>query len=129
MRSPPSITTCPYCKASNTKIKPPNASWITWVVVAIFVVIGLSGLSMLGSSSVVSMAKYSQIQNGMTYGEVVNIIGSQGQELSRNSMDSIPGVMSSISTVMYSWQNPGGSNMNAMFQNDRLISKAQFGLK
>jgi hypothetical protein len=30
---------------------------------------------------------------------------------------------------MYAWQNADGSNMNAMFQNDRLISKAQFGLR
>ena len=29
---------------------------------------------------------------------------------------------------MYSWKNANGSNMNAMFQDGRLISKAQFGL-
>jgi len=30
---------------------------------------------------------------------------------------------------MYQWVNPGGSNMNAMFQNNKLIEKAQFGLQ
>ena len=30
---------------------------------------------------------------------------------------------------MYSWQNGNGSNMNAMFQGDRLVNKAQFGLR
>ena len=30
---------------------------------------------------------------------------------------------------MYMWQNSDGSNMNAMFQNDKLVNKAQFGLK
>jgi TM2 domain-containing membrane protein YozV len=31
-------------------------------------------------------------------------------------------------TIMYSWKNPDGSNMSAMFQNGELVSKAQFGL-
>jgi hypothetical protein len=37
--------------------------------------------------------------------------------------------LAGIKTVMYSWQNPDGSNMNAMFQDDKLVSKAQFMLK
>jgi hypothetical protein len=30
---------------------------------------------------------------------------------------------------MYSWQNDSGSNMNAMFQNGKLVNKAQLGLR
>jgi hypothetical protein len=30
---------------------------------------------------------------------------------------------------MYSWQNDDASNMNAIIQNNKLKSKAQFGLK
>ena len=30
---------------------------------------------------------------------------------------------------MYSRQNANGSNMNAMFQDSKLITKAQFGLR
>lgn len=37
--------------------------------------------------------------------------------------------MASIETVMYQWVNRNGSNMNAMFQNNKLVQKAQFGLK
>jgi hypothetical protein len=29
---------------------------------------------------------------------------------------------------MYSWKNRNGSNMNAMFQDGELVTKAQFGL-
>lgn len=77
----------------------------------------------------VTFAHYSQIQNGMSYEQVVNIIGMPGEELSQNRMEAIPGVMDAITTVMYQWMNGNGSNMNAMFQNNKLIQKAQFGLK
>lgn len=71
---------------------------------------------------VVTQAQYDQIVNGMTYEQVRSIIGTGGEELSRSDM-------AGISTVMYSWTNSNGSNMNAMFQNGRLINKAQFGLR
>ena len=60
----------------------------------------------------------------MTYGEAVGVLGSPGTEQSRSNI-------ADIVTVMYSWPGGGmlGANMNAMFQNDRLITKAQFGLR
>lgn len=72
----------------------------------------------------VSLAEFNRIKNGMSYKEVVAIIGFEGEVMSESTiMD--------IKTVMYSWENGGFSfsNMNAMFQNDKLISKAQFGLE
>jgi hypothetical protein len=69
-----------------------------------------------------SMNQYNQIQTGMDYLEVMRILGRPGTELSR--MD-----MAGYKTVMYGWANPDGSNLNVMLQNDRVISKAQFGLK
>ena len=81
------------------------------------------------SPAVVSKDKFSAIHEGMTYREVVTIIGAEGEELSSNKIEGVPGVMPSVSTKMYAWQNSDGSNMNAMFQNDKLIQKAQLGLK
>ena len=75
----------------------------------------------LASSPLVSKTKYDQIMTGMNYEQVCEIIGARGQESSRTNLGG-------FTTVMYQWMNPGGSNMNAMFQNDSLISKAQFGL-
>jgi hypothetical protein len=63
-----------------------------------------------------------QIQNSMTYEQVQAIIGTAGEEISRSNI-------AGYSTVMYSWKNWNGSNMNAMFQNDQLVTKAQFGLR
>lgn len=70
-----------------------------------------------------SLATYNQIQSGMSYQEVTNILGQEGKELSRVEIPGTP------TTVMYEWKGFGGlKNMNAMFQNDALVSKAQFGL-
>ena len=79
--------------------------------------------------NVVSKANYDRLTNGMSYSNAVKIIGFSGEEMSRNHIDGAPGVMESIDTVMYSWQNRDGTNMNAMFQNDKLMQKSQFGLK
>ncbi len=82
--------------------------------------LGRSGTAAL--PVVVTLAEYNAIQDGMTYEQTARIIGASGEELSRSEI-------AGFTTVMYSWSNRGGSNMNAMFQNGRLVSKAQFGLK
>lgn len=78
---------------------------------------------------IVTFDEYKKIQNVMSYRQVIQIIGAEGEEMSRSKMDGVPGVMESVETVMFQWVNGNGSNMNAIFQNDKLIQKAQFGLK
>lgn len=70
----------------------------------------------------VTKAKYDAIATGMSYREACDALGESGEELSRNDL-------AGTTTVMYGWKNPDGSNMNAMFQNDKLVQKAQFGLR
>jgi len=111
--------------------------WIIFLAVAGVVIFMLMEIEreQLGISAtpqqqpVVTMHEYQRIQNGMSYRQVVSIIGQEGEEISRNFIEGAPGVMEDIETVMYQWQNTGGSNMNAMFQNDKLMQKAQFGLR
>lgn len=69
------------------------------------------------------MANYSRLSAGMTYEQVVEIIGKEGTEMSRVESAEYP-------TIMYVWEVGGFSagNMNVTFQNGGLISKAQFGL-
>lgn len=69
-----------------------------------------------------TMDGYNRVKNGMTYDQVVAIVGKPSQELSRNEM-------AGTETVMYSWEGSLGANMNAMFQNNKLVQKAQFGLR
>ena len=73
-------------------------------------------------SQLVTMSEYNQIYDGMTYGDVVRIIGSRGEELSRSST-------AGYTITMYAWSNKNGSNMTAMFENGKLTTKSQIGLR
>jgi len=70
----------------------------------------------------ITMAKYEAALTGMTYTEVCGVLGTQGEESSRVEL-------AGTTTVIYTWKNPDGSNMNATFQKGKLVAKAQFGLK
>lgn len=99
---------------------------------ALIVVVALGVFVMNGSDTTISalqpktlgLTQYHQLTDGMTYDDAVRVLGSPGQEMSRNTIGEIV-------TVMYMWEGTGaiGANMNAMFQNGRLISKAQFNLR
>ena len=67
------------------------------------------------------MSEYLGIREGMTYEEVSRIIGTRGSEVSSTSAEG-------YKLVSYSWQNENGSNMIALFENNRLTTKSQFGL-
>jgi hypothetical protein len=118
--------------------KKPVAGYVLLVLVAIIVAsyyvqkgsIPLSKIGITNSSSqAVTMDKYLQIRDGMSYQEAIGIIGKTGEESSRNKIDGVPGVMETVVTVMYQWTNKDGTGMNAIFQNNKLVQKAQFGLR
>lgn len=104
---------------------------IIWYGLFMFLGVGTPGITSsarsttmapAATSPVVTKAEYDRIKDSMSYRQVREIIGEAGEELSRNTMVG-------VTTVMYSWSNADGSNMNAMFQDDKLVSKAQFGLR
>lgn len=74
----------------------------------------------------ISKAEFDKIENGMTYEEVVKIIGGEGEVMSEVGEKG-----TEYYTVMYTYDGESGlgSNANFMFQNGKLTSKAQFGLK
>jgi hypothetical protein len=74
------------------------------------------------SSPTATMAGFNRLSNGMTYAQVVAIVGEPSQELARNEI-------AGTETVMYSWDAGIGANMNAMFQNGKMMQKAQMGLR
>lgn len=69
----------------------------------------------------ITLERYKQVQTGMSIAKVETIVG-EGQETSRSEAGG------SLS-VNYRWQNADGSMMNAMFQGNKLVTKAQSGLK
>ncbi len=91
---------------------------VSWLVS--FVTLFFASLAFAGS---VTMDQYLKVEPGMTYEQVVGILGAPDQELSRSDM-------AGYVTVVYMWEGKSlGANMNAMFQNDQLVNKAQFGLR
>lgn len=69
-----------------------------------------------------SYEEYLQIEDGMSYADVVEIIGSDGIEQSRSSA-------SGSTAVVYKWEGDMKySNVIVEFLNDAVISKAQSGL-
>lgn len=69
----------------------------------------------------ITMDKYNQVTNGMTYDEVKGILG-EGQILSETK------IMDTTS-VMYEYINKDGSNANFTFDSSGMVMKAQFNLK
>lgn len=69
----------------------------------------------------ITMSEFRQLEDGMSYDQVYEIIGYHGEEVSSSDI-------AGIKTVMVAWQNDDGGNANAMFQNGELITRAQFGL-
>jgi hypothetical protein len=78
--------------------------------------------------NVVTMAEYSQVQNGMTYQQVLSVIGQTGEEVSSAAAPGTTGGTVS-ETQTYQWKNPDGSSMTVIFWNKKLMGKAQHGLK
>lgn len=71
----------------------------------------------------VTLSQFNSLYEGMTYEQVVDILGRPGEVISSSEL-------LGVKTVMYKWDGTGfASNMNAMFQDGLMISKAQFGLK
>lgn len=69
-------------------------------------------------------ASYDALKAGMSIAQAQAVIGCAGEELSSSEM-------AGFTTVMLAWEGKGGfgANMNAMFQNDELVNKAQMGLR
>ena len=138
-------TACPNCGAVLKK----KTGCLTYIVLffIIFIILGIIGSALSGkktsntsisnsqtstrtnkpsATSGITMAKFKKIKSGMTYEEVVKIIGEEGEETSRVEIPGTP------VTVMYMWKAKGFmamGNMNATFQGNKLTTKAQFGLK
>lgn len=78
------------------------------------------------SKVTITKEEFDKIQNGMTYEEVVKIVGGEGHKISETGKPGAPD-----HTVMYDYQGEGelGANASLMFQGGKLINKSQFGLK
>lgn len=78
-----------------------------------------------GSEVEISLEQFNQIQNGMTYEEVVEIVGGEGEIVSESGEKG-----TDLHTVVYSYSgNTMVSNVTLMFQGNKLQNKSQAGLE
>lgn len=82
----------------------------------------VSGVS--DDSEYITKDEFNQIETGMTYDEVKEIIGSDGSLTSSVSMNN-------TTVEIYTWYGNGtaGSNANVTFTDNSVTGKAQAGLK
>ena len=73
----------------------------------------------------ITLEKYDLVQNGMTYVQVSTIMGSTGVKMGEST-----GANPANDYVEYTWtQGNNGANGTFDFVGDKLIGKAQFGLR
>ncbi|MBQ7779109.1 MAG: DUF3862 domain-containing protein [Clostridia bacterium] len=76
----------------------------------------------------ISLKEFNSIETGMTYEEVCDIIGCEGELISSADLN----VGSEYASEIYSWKGETGiigANASVTFQGGKVISKAQFGLE
>lgn len=82
-----------------------------------------SSQSSTTNSTLITKEKYDQIQTGMSYDQVVQLIGSNGQNISESEING-----THYST--YSWTAEDGvSSANISFRDNVVISKSQMDLE
>jgi hypothetical protein len=74
------------------------------------------------SKAGLTLEKYNQIRTGMSYKQVVEILGAEGTELSSSEFGN-------YRTASYQWQGDDFQFIYGTFQNDKLLAKTQANLK
>ena len=76
------------------------------------------------TSCTADLREFNQLKTGMSYRQVAGIIGCAGSLLSSSDM-------AGYKSEMFMWEGAGtlGANMNALFQNGKMMMKSQYGLQ
>ena len=80
------------------------------------------------SRGAATKAKYEEMQSGMSYQECVKLIGREGVFVSGYGSPAVPNVREKVEVKTYSWKNPNGTWITAIFENDKLARKSEGGL-
>ena len=124
-----SAKSCPNCGKTQTN----NALILIAVVIIVLLSIGIAVSTADSTNSVssqpeiqnndkITLEKFNQIQTGMTYQQVVEIIGEEGTLSTESSY-------SNQTMQIYYWYAKNGiSNTTVTFMNGKVTAKSQIGL-
>ena len=92
---------------------------ISAVSIVIIIVCAIVILNLVGGKTI-TMDEYNQIKTGMSYDEVCDIIGGEGELVSEAG-----------GAAVYTWEGKGapGANAAISFYKGKVMAKAQAGLK
>lgn len=81
---------------------------------------GNNGSAGKGDGVLITFAQYEKLEVGMSVGDVIEILGGEGEALSEAE-----------NMVVYNYKGTAGNGANAViaFQGGKLLTKAQSGLK
>ncbi|HQZ97758.1 MAG TPA: DUF3862 domain-containing protein [Pyrinomonadaceae bacterium] len=74
------------------------------------------------ATSDLTMAKYEQLNTGLSYAEAAKIIGSEGSQTSSSTS-------SNYKTTTYKWEGDKNARIYVIFKDDKIQSKSQSNLK
>lgn len=74
------------------------------------------------STADLTMAKYEQLNTGLSYSEAVKIIGAEGSQTSSSSSGT-------YKTTTYKWEGEKNARIYVIFKDDKIQSKSQSNLK
>lgn len=136
-----SAKTCPKCGHPMVQVKPKKKHGCLVVILGVIIFFGIMCAVLFGalgqnkaiqksvsgvsdSSEYITMDEYNQIETGMSYEKVQEIVGSSG-EISAESE------VAGTKIIIVTWYGNGvaGSNANVTFTNNAVTTKAQVGLK
>jgi hypothetical protein len=79
------------------------------------------------AAPIVTLAEYEQIEQTMSYREVVDVIGDPGIAIAPSAAPEAS--HGDASNSRYLWRNDDASNMKATFRDDQLLTKSQMFLE
>ena len=106
-------------KPSNTLIAAAVIIFVLGLILYLVFVVGDVGVT----TNYITYENYTKIHNGMSYSEVVSILGNHEGTLDTTASSS------GYTLSYYSWTNPSGSRCIVIgFENGKVCAKSQYGL-
>ena len=110
--------------------------------ISVLIVPGVCGVALVGLGSfvndievndpeaappIVTLAEFEQVETGMSYQEVIGVIGDPGIAITPST--TVEGTDGNGETSRYIWKNDDASYMKATFRDDQLLTKSQLFLE